>query len=115
MASGRDDVGWTFGEGKSTPQDASNPTMSSRKRIAANRRNARKSTGPRTEEGKARSSRNATTHGLTAQVATSFAPIQVGAPGPAVPGAVATDARFLPDEFGERLRLWVDDLQPVGI
>ena len=35
-------------------------------RIRANRENARKSTGPRSAEGKARSSRNATTHGLTA-------------------------------------------------
>ena len=35
-------------------------------RIRANRENARKSTGPRSLEGKARSSRNATTHGLTA-------------------------------------------------
>lgn len=36
-------------------------------RIAANRLNARRSTGPRTEEGKHRVSRNAVTHGLTAQ------------------------------------------------
>ncbi len=36
-------------------------------RIAANRKNAQKSTGPRTEEGKRRVSHNAQTHGLTAQ------------------------------------------------
>lgn len=33
----------------------------------ANRTNAKRSTGPRTAMGKARSSRNATTHGLLAQ------------------------------------------------
>ena len=36
-------------------------------RLAANRRNAQKSTGPRTRSGKKRSSRNHTTHGLDAE------------------------------------------------
>ena len=34
------------------------------KRTAANRRNAQMSTGPRTEEGKSRSRRNAVKHGI---------------------------------------------------
>jgi hypothetical protein len=41
--------------------------VTSLKRIAANRRNASKSTGPRTEEGKHRSRHNAVRHGLTAE------------------------------------------------
>ncbi|MFN7994515.1 MAG: hypothetical protein U0Q18_12990 [Bryobacteraceae bacterium] len=41
--------------------------MSTQKQIEANRRNAQKSTGPRTPEGKAMSSLNATTHGFSAR------------------------------------------------
>lgn len=42
--------------------------MATRAQIEANRRNARKSTGPRNAEGKAVSSRNAVKHGMTAAV-----------------------------------------------
>ena len=41
--------------------------MASEKQVEANRRNAQKSTGPRTREGKARSRCNAATHGATAK------------------------------------------------
>jgi hypothetical protein len=41
--------------------------MASAAQIAANQSNAQASTGPRTDEGKARSSQNATTHGLTSR------------------------------------------------
>jgi hypothetical protein len=40
------------------------PAAISAKKLRANRRNARRSTGPRTREGKAVACRNATTHGL---------------------------------------------------
>jgi hypothetical protein len=38
--------------------------MATKRQIEANRRNAKKSTGPRTAEGKAKSSRNSLIHGL---------------------------------------------------
>ena len=85
--------------------------MTSQKRIEANRRNAMRSTGPRTESGKARSkanaarstgprtaegkirsSLNALTHGLTART-------------PVLPGE---DAAALQD----RMDAWMADIQP---
>ena len=41
--------------------------MASEAQIAANRANAQRSTGPRTEEGKEKSARNALNHGLCAE------------------------------------------------
>jgi len=45
--------------------------MANKRQIAANRRNARKSTGPRSGGGKNRSSRNAYRHGLTVSITSS--------------------------------------------
>src|SRR5437016_4870942 len=46
--------------------------MTSEANIAANRRNAQRSTGPRTALGKARVRRNALRHGLAARVVSDF-------------------------------------------
>src|SRR5262249_61173318 len=48
-------------------------TMASERQIAANRRNARKSTGPRSSPGKKRSSHNAYRHGLTLNITSTAA------------------------------------------
>jgi hypothetical protein len=47
--------------------------MASERQIAANRRNARSSTGPRSSAGKKRASRNAYRHGLTLSITSSAA------------------------------------------
>ena len=47
--------------------------MSSLRQIEANRRNASRSTGPNTEEGKLRSRRNAVRHGLCAETVIEIA------------------------------------------
>ena len=68
--------------------------MASKKQIEANRRNALKSSGPKTPEGKATARLNATTHGLLSQ--------EILLPG--------EDEEAL-KELGERL---MAELQPVG-
>ena len=45
--------------------------MASERQIAANRRNARRSTGPRSRSGKKRTSQNAFRHGLTKPISAS--------------------------------------------
>jgi hypothetical protein len=45
--------------------------MASERQIAANRRNARKSTGPRSGDGRKRASRNAYRHGLTLSISST--------------------------------------------
>ena len=68
--------------------------MATEKQREASRRNARKSTGPRTVEGKDRSRYNAVKHGMTAKT-------------PVLPGE---------DEgaFQKRVESWKDDLRPRG-
>jgi len=68
--------------------------MTSEKRIQANRRNAQRSTGPRTPEGKARSRCNGLKHGLT-----GAGIVLAGEDGPAVE---------------ERVNAWAAELRPDG-
>jgi hypothetical protein len=53
--------------------DTGGVTMASERQIAANRRNARRSTGPRSGAGKKRASRNAYCHGLSLSITSSAA------------------------------------------
>ena len=69
--------------------------MSTAKQIAANRRNAQKSTGPRTTEGKAKTRLNPLKHGLTAE--TIVLPFESA------------------DDYRELQQAVLDDLQPQGI
>ena len=52
---------------RNEPNFESRFTVTSHRQIEANRRNALKSTGPRTDTGKEQSRRNAVRHGLTAE------------------------------------------------
>ena len=72
--------------------------MTSLKQIEANRRNAENSTGPRSEAGKQRSSRNAVRHGLTAE--TVIEPLEDAADYEAFEEAIA--ASFDPETAVER-------------
>jgi hypothetical protein len=65
--------------------------MATERQIAANKRNAQKSTGPTTEIGRANSSRNALKHGLTAEQVT-------------IEGEQARDFEAFRDDILESLR-----------
>ena len=73
--------------------------MATKAQIAANRRNAQRSTGPKTPEGKARSAQNALKHGIRAQAIIS-SQIEL----------LNEDAQ----EFADLVQSLVDDLQPKG-
>lgn len=87
--------------------------MATEKQIAANRRNALKSTGPRTPEGKARSRWNALKHGILAKAVVA-PPYSVS-----VCGKENTELEYCPSEEGaefKRLyRALCEELQPAGV
>ena len=68
--------------------------MATAAQIEANRRNAQKSTGPKTDGGKARVRRNALKHGMTARTIMPVLPQED------------------PKELEERTQEWVSDVQP---
>ena len=68
--------------------------MATQKQIEANRRNARKSTGPRSASGKKRASRNALMHGLTTPIS-----------GAAVTREIEALARQIAGDPEDRLRM----------
>jgi hypothetical protein len=68
--------------------------MASQRQIEANRRNAQKSTGPKTERGKDKARLNALTHGMRARVV-----------GPVLPHED-------PCALAQRIQRWTDDWQP---
>jgi hypothetical protein len=67
--------------------------MTSAKAIAANRRNARRSTGPRTAAGKRKVARNALRHGLSIAVADPAVTAEVARMTAALAGANAAPRR----------------------
>jgi hypothetical protein len=75
--------------------------MATDAQIAANQRNAAKSTGPKTEEGKAMARLNALRHGERAKT------VKVDA----LPVLPQEDPRVL----AERIQLWLDDWQPRDV
>ena len=68
--------------------------MATAAQINANRKNAQKSTGPKTENGKARARLNALTHGLSARTVIPVLPHED------------------PKKLEERIRTWTEDWQP---
>jgi hypothetical protein len=68
--------------------------MATTAQIDANRRNAQKSTGPKTDEGKARARRNAVKHGLAAFTLMPTLPQED------------------PKRLDDRTQEWIDDVQP---
>src|SRR5262245_53503403 len=81
-------------ENHETPSHADRTPMTSQRQIEANRRNAQKSTGPRTAEGKKKVRLNAVKHGLTAE--TVVLPHE--------------DSRA----YQERVDAWTKELNPRG-
>jgi hypothetical protein len=82
-------------EAESRPQGEERGSTTTEAQIRANRENAQKSTGPKTPEGKARSSLNAITHGLTGRHILTF-------------GEVA-------EEFNAYRERWMAELAPQGV
>jgi hypothetical protein len=70
--------------------------MATAAQIEANRKNSKRSTGPKTEAGKAKARLNALTHGRRAKTVAPVLPQED------------------PAELDARIRQWVQDMRPEG-
>src|ERR1035438_6892600 len=84
---------------QSSPQNPFRKRPASERKIQANRQNALRSTGPRTERGKRTSARNATKHGVLAREVVN----------------TAGDGKESSEDFHDLLQQLNQEYQPVGI
>jgi hypothetical protein len=89
--------------------------MATQKQIEANRRNARKSTGPRSASGKKRASRNALKHGLNTPMAGAAVTREIEALARQIAGDPKDRARMAAARDAAEAQLDLARVQRVGV